>query len=230
MSSSFYFISITGDNSSSTKPPHKAYGITNIETYVPLILDLTARNYEPWSDLFQYHCIEYDMYLKNSSFPPTLLKQRLSRYNVESTTMQLENEFRNITLGDSTIHEYFKKIKKITDLLEGLGEKMKDRNVVLHALNDLLSNHDTVAGVICFSKLIPTFSEMRYVLLVAETRINYSCSQFCLMKTISPLLPFFTLAPHPCRRVMWWGRLLQWDFSPSWRRPKLMGFEHSNTS
>ena len=50
---------MTDDNSSSTKPPHKAYGITNIKNYVPLILDLTTRNYEPWSDLFHAHCIAY---------------------------------------------------------------------------------------------------------------------------------------------------------------------------
>lgn len=34
--------------------------------------------------------------------------------------MQLESELRNITLGDSTIHNYGEKIKKIADFLEGL--------------------------------------------------------------------------------------------------------------
>ncbi|KAL7582830.1 hypothetical protein Lser_V15G42824 [Lactuca serriola] len=88
--------------------------------------------------------------------------------------MNLENELRNITLGDSTIHEYFEKIKKTTDLLEGLGEKMKYCTVVLHALNGLPSKYDTVAGVIRFSKPIPTLSEMRSMLLVEGTRINNS--------------------------------------------------------
>ncbi|KAI3524089.1 hypothetical protein L1887_02738 [Cichorium endivia] len=42
------------------KTTYKAYVITNIKSYVPLILDLSTRNYEPWSDLFTAHCIAYD--------------------------------------------------------------------------------------------------------------------------------------------------------------------------
>lgn len=42
-------------------PTHKVYGITNIKTYVPLILDLPTINYEPWSALFKAHCIAYEV-------------------------------------------------------------------------------------------------------------------------------------------------------------------------
>ncbi|KAL4585117.1 hypothetical protein LXL04_009732 [Taraxacum kok-saghyz] len=41
----------------STPTTQKTYGITNIKSYVPLILDLTSHNYDPWSDLFRAHCI-----------------------------------------------------------------------------------------------------------------------------------------------------------------------------
>lgn len=41
--------------------------------------------------------------------------------DVESTNMQLENDMRNITVGNLTFHEYLDKIKKIIDLLEGFG-------------------------------------------------------------------------------------------------------------
>lgn len=49
------------DTSSTPKPPHKAYGITNIKTFVPLVLDLTTYNYDTWSDLFTAHCIAYEV-------------------------------------------------------------------------------------------------------------------------------------------------------------------------
>ncbi|XP_042753290.1 uncharacterized protein LOC122195453 [Lactuca sativa] len=86
--------------------------------------------------------------------------------------MQLEDELRNITLGDLTIHDYCEKIKKITDTLEGLGEKVKDRSVVLHALNGLPSKFESVASILRFSKPLPSFSEMRSILLVEESRLN----------------------------------------------------------
>ncbi|KAI3500458.1 hypothetical protein L1887_36279 [Cichorium endivia] len=207
-----------GENNSPSKPTHKAYGITNIKTYVPLILDLTTRNYEPWSDLFTAHCIAYGVvdHINDSYDPPKQtptdpkwqeldsvvklqifgsISQKLitSAYsvkatarkvwlnlhslfyeNVDSTAMQLENELRNITLGDSSIHDYCEKVKKIADLLEGLGEKVKDRNVVLHALNGLPSKYENVVGIIRFTKPFPSFSEMRSMLAVEETQLNTS--------------------------------------------------------
>ena len=52
---------MTGESSNTSKPTHKAYGITNIKSYVPLILDISTHNYDPWSDLFTAHCIAYDV-------------------------------------------------------------------------------------------------------------------------------------------------------------------------
>lgn len=51
-----------GESNNNSKPPHKAYGITNIKTYVPLILDFTTQNYEPWSALFKVYCTAYDIF------------------------------------------------------------------------------------------------------------------------------------------------------------------------
>ncbi|KAL7596380.1 hypothetical protein Lser_V15G30439 [Lactuca serriola] len=207
---------MTSEESSHSKPTHRAFGITNIKSYVPLILDLSTRSYETWSDLFQTHCIAYgvvnhiDDIFDPLNKPPTdlewqqldyvvklwifgLISQKLisSSYstnasarkvwqnlhslfyeNVESTAIQLEAELRNITLGDLSIHDYCENVKRIADLLEGLGEKVKDRNVVLHALNGLPSKYDNVAGIIRFTKPFPTFSEMRAMLAVEETRLS----------------------------------------------------------
>ncbi|KAL7614435.1 hypothetical protein Lser_V15G06051 [Lactuca serriola] len=207
---------MTSEESSHSKPTPRAFGITNIKYYVPLILDLSTRNYETWSDLFQTHCIAYgivnhiDDTFDPSNKPPTdpewqqlnfvvklwifgSISQKLisSAYsinasarkvlqnlhslfykNVESTAIQLEAELRNITLGDLAIHDYCENVKRIADLLEGLGEKVKDRNVVLHALNGLPSKYDNVVGIIRFTKPFPTFSKMRAMLAVEETRLS----------------------------------------------------------
>ncbi|XP_023739638.1 uncharacterized protein LOC111887698 [Lactuca sativa] len=92
--------------------------------------------------------------------------------NVKSTAMQLEVELRNVILGDLSIHEYCENVKNIIDLLKGLGEKVKDRNVVLHALNRLPSKYENVAGIIRFTKPFPTFSEIWAMLAMEETRLS----------------------------------------------------------
>ncbi|KAL7616556.1 hypothetical protein Lser_V15G03777 [Lactuca serriola] len=88
--------------------------------------------------------------------------------NKETTTIQLENELRCITMGDLSVHDYCNKIKKLTDLLEGLGEKVKERHVVIHALNRLSSKFESLANII---RLFPTFSEVRSILTAEETRL-----------------------------------------------------------
>ena len=65
---------------SNTNPPatHKAYAITDIKSYGPLILDISARNNDPWKDLFTALCIAYDLldHIDNSydvpNKPPTI--------------------------------------------------------------------------------------------------------------------------------------------------------------
>ncbi|GJT43822.1 hypothetical protein Tco_0952537 [Tanacetum coccineum] len=50
-------MAVTDDN---TPPPtmnnEKAFGVTNIKTHVPLILDIDQLNYNAWSELFTTHC------------------------------------------------------------------------------------------------------------------------------------------------------------------------------
>lgn len=89
--------------------------------------------------------------------------------NQELTTMQLENELHTITFGDLSIHDYCTKVKKLADLLEGLGEKVKDNHLVIHALNGLPSKFDSIAGVLRWSKSFPTFYEMQSALTVEES-------------------------------------------------------------
>nr|KAJ0210892.1 hypothetical protein LSAT_V11C400157030 [Lactuca sativa] len=85
--------------------------------------------------------------------------------------MQLETELRCIIMGDLTVHEYCNKVKKFTDLLEGLGKKVKERHVVIHALNDLSGKYESLENIIRLSKPLPTFVEMCSILVAEETRL-----------------------------------------------------------
>lgn len=78
--------------------------------------------------------------------------------------MQLESELQCITMGDLSVHDYYNKIKKLTDLLEGLGENFKEMHVVINAFNDMSIKFEGLANILRLSKPFPTFSEMCSIL------------------------------------------------------------------
>lgn len=86
--------------------------------------------------------------------------------------MQLEMEQRTIYLGDLLIHAYCDKVRDPPDLLEILGEKVKERNVIIHTLNDLLSKFDNIYNIIQNTKPFPSLSETRFMLSIEETRLR----------------------------------------------------------
>ncbi|KAI3768082.1 hypothetical protein L2E82_18514 [Cichorium intybus] len=50
-----------GDNPNPTSLPNKIFGITNIKTYIPIVLDLERFNYDAWRALFNTHCKAFDV-------------------------------------------------------------------------------------------------------------------------------------------------------------------------
>ena len=53
---------MAGDDSNPPKshtPNDKPFGITNIKTYIPLVLDLNELNNDSWSELFILHCNKF---------------------------------------------------------------------------------------------------------------------------------------------------------------------------
>lgn len=63
------------EGSSGTKPNNKIYGITNIKSYVPLILDLDRLNYDAWKELFKTHCIGYKVFNHLEDVPTFITDQ-----------------------------------------------------------------------------------------------------------------------------------------------------------
>lgn len=62
--------------------------------------------------------------------------------------MELDDELRNITIGDSTIMEYYTRIKSISDLLTNIGSPMPERNLVIYTINGLSPKYAHVVTII----------------------------------------------------------------------------------
>ena len=60
----------------------------------------------------------------------------------------MDDELRNIQLGDSTIMEYCNRIKAIADLLSNIGALVSDRLLVTYALNGLSEKYAHVKPMI----------------------------------------------------------------------------------
>lgn len=136
-----------GTNNIIPPPPNKVFGVTNIKTYIPLIIDLDRFNYDAWRDLFNTHCKAFkvidhidestpksteaewakvdlivqlwlygsmsqnvlNMVLKDGQSTKDLWvsTENLFRSDKHSRVMHLENELRNITMGDLSVVAYF---------------------------------------------------------------------------------------------------------------------------
>ena len=164
------------------------YGINNIKSYVPLILNLDGLNYDAQREFFKNHCTAYKVFgnLDDTNHKPTnqdwctansIAKQwlfgtlfqpfiqtilipdattaqlwnaieDLFRDNKEANAIELENQLRNIVIGDSTIMEYYTCIKTISDLLANIGSQVPERTLVTYSRNGLSSKFDHIATTI----------------------------------------------------------------------------------
>ena len=160
-----------------TNPTDRIYGITNIKSYVPLLLDLDRLNYDSWKELFKTHCLGYSVYhhltsvdsdpddpewvtvdnivkqwiygtltqtvlqsvLEPDSTAASVWKtiEDLFHENKETKAMELDDELRSLTIGDSSIIDYCNKIESISDLLTNIGSPVSERNLVIYAINGL---------------------------------------------------------------------------------------------
>ena len=74
--------------------------------------------------------------------------------------MQVETELRNTTMRELTVHEYCEKVKQFGDLLDVLGEPVRERNLVIYAINALSSKYEGVVCIYRFTRPFYYFSEM----------------------------------------------------------------------
>ncbi|XP_010463138.1 PREDICTED: uncharacterized protein LOC104743790 [Camelina sativa] len=98
--------------------------------------------------------------------------ENLFRDNKEARALQLDNELRNLSVGDLTIHEYCKKLKSLSDLLANVDSPVSKKNLVMHMLNGLTNKFDSIINVIKHKTPFPSFSIARSMLIMEEERLK----------------------------------------------------------
>ncbi|GJS38650.1 hybrid signal transduction histidine kinase M [Tanacetum coccineum] len=167
----------------------KPFGVSNIKSYVPLVLDLDQLNYNACANVTEWKTL--DSLVKvwiygtiSTSLLHTVLKKNVSAKDVwrsledlfhdnkEAHAMELHEELQSLELGSLSIGEYFKKIKVVSDLLSNIESPIDDKNLVMYAVNGLGDKYDHVASIICHSKNPLTLLKTRSMLLLEESRLN----------------------------------------------------------
>ncbi|GJZ82736.1 ribonuclease H-like domain-containing protein, partial [Tanacetum coccineum] len=91
--------------------------------------------------------------------------------NKNARAMQLDNDLRNIELGNLTITEYFHKINRLADLLDNIDAPVDEKNLVTYAINGLGDKYEQVAGIIRHRDPPPTLAQTQSMLLLEESRL-----------------------------------------------------------
>lgn len=92
--------------------------------------------------------------------------------NKDTRAMQLDNELRNLSIGNLTVTQYFTKIKDMADLLANMEAPVSDKSLVTYAVNGLGNKFAHVASIIRHRDPFPTFDTARSMLLVEESIQN----------------------------------------------------------
>ncbi|GJV96306.1 hypothetical protein Tco_1547883 [Tanacetum coccineum] len=128
----------------------KPYGINNIKTYIPFVLDLNELNNDSWSELFTLHCNSFGVLniIEGTSSSNKLATEEWGKLdslslnavfhdNKTARAIQLDTELRTIELGSLSITGYCNKISRITDLLDNINSPVDEKNLVTYAINGL---------------------------------------------------------------------------------------------
>lgn len=91
--------------------------------------------------------------------------------------MQLHEDLRNMELGDLTITKYCHKLKVISDLLENIGKLIEESTLVMHTINGPNEKYDNISGIIRHQRPLPSFTHMRAMLELEESRLSRSLLQ-----------------------------------------------------
>ncbi|EOA15398.1 hypothetical protein CARUB_v10006743mg, partial [Capsella rubella] len=98
--------------------------------------------------------------------------ENLFRDNKEARALQIDNELRNLTVGDLSIHDYCKKLKSLSDLLANVDSPFSERTLVMHMINGLNDKFDSIINVIKHKSPFPSFAVARSMLIMEEDRLK----------------------------------------------------------
>jgi len=98
--------------------------------------------------------------------------ENLFRDNKDARAMQLEHDLRTITIGDLSVTDYCQKIKTISDLLANIDSAVPEKTLVSYMVNGLSDKYDQVAGIIRHKDPLPSFLQVRSMLLLEESILS----------------------------------------------------------
>ncbi|XP_010463365.1 PREDICTED: uncharacterized protein LOC104744036 [Camelina sativa] len=92
--------------------------------------------------------------------------------NKDARAMQYDTELRTLTIGDSSIAEYCKRLKTLSDLLANVDSPVTDRQLAMYMLNGLTDKFNSIINVIKHKTLYPSFTVVRSMLQLEEDRLS----------------------------------------------------------
>ncbi|XP_023736522.1 uncharacterized protein LOC111884427 [Lactuca sativa] len=154
----------------------------NIKNAIPLVLDLDQKSLAPFDEWIRLDSIVKSwiystlsqsllhMILKKKNTASGVWNdlEKLFRDNKDSKSIQLDNEIRNITIGDSSITDYCTHIKSLADLLENLDILVPKKNLVAYTINGLSPKFHYITTTIRHRSPLTTFMKTCSMLLVKE--------------------------------------------------------------
>nr|KAJ0210290.1 hypothetical protein LSAT_V11C400200700 [Lactuca sativa] len=97
--------------------------------------------------------------------------EKVFRDNKASKIIQLDRELRNISLGNSSIIEYYNKIKSLADILEHMDAKVCETNLVAYMINVLSKKFLYITINIRHRDPPPSFWDAISILLCEEQQM-----------------------------------------------------------
>lgn len=97
----------------------------------------------------------------------------------------------SLSMGDSSVADYFTKVQKLADLLENLDSKVIEKNLVIYTLNCLAQKFEQIALTIRHTTPLPLFDITWSTVEFEEQRIKLLDQ--AIINTTPPLLPLFLM-------------------------------------
>ncbi|PWA56868.1 hypothetical protein CTI12_AA414970 [Artemisia annua] len=89
--------------------------------------------------------------------------------NKHARVIQLDNEIRNMAIGNLSVNDFFQDIKTKADRLSNLGSPVSDSSLVTYAINGVRSKFPEIARIIRHREKLPTFDEVWSMILLEES-------------------------------------------------------------
>ncbi|VFQ73426.1 unnamed protein product [Cuscuta campestris] len=169
--------------SSTQKPPHLAFFVSNVKLHVPMQLSFSQPNYKKWSRLFLLLARRFNLqgYLNGSIVPisddddewfqlDTILHviHDLFHDNKHARAMQLEHQFRTTVKGSTPMATYCQEIRNIADWLDDVDAPVSEHQLILQMLRGLPDDLQAQTSFLQFQDPMPSFLQVRSALLLLD--------------------------------------------------------------